>query len=161
MPFVLIDIIVLTIRVKVFSVVSSNCIDSIHVPIINGCEIWSGIIEKWFMFKTFLFFDVLEHPIAAHIVLMSSRNAKQSSVISDNSSAKFRNVLVEIHQKFWLLSIYYIIEMNVFIAPFKVMNDSSIGKFLFHDEKILKELSYVFFNVNMGVLSYHSCLLVS
>jgi len=52
------------------------------------------------MFKAFLLFNVLKHPIAAHIVLMSSRNAKQSSMIGDNCSAEFRDVLVEIHQKF-------------------------------------------------------------
>lgn len=161
MPFVLIDIIVLTISVKVLCIVSTNSIDSIHVSIINSCEIWSGVIKKWFMFKTFLLFNILKHPIAAHIVLMSSRNTKQSTMVCYDSSTEFRDVFVKIHQKFWLLSINNIIKMNVFVTPFKIMDDSSVCKFLFHDKKILKELCYVLFNVNMRVLSYHSCFLVS
>jgi len=43
------------------------------------------------------------------------------------SSTEFRNVLVEIHQKFRLLSIDHIVEMNVFVSPFKVMDDSSVS----------------------------------
>ncbi len=161
MPFVLIDIIVLTISVKVLCIVSTNSIDSIAVPIINGCEIWSRIVKKRFMLKAFLLFNILKHPIATHIVLMSSCNTKQSTMVCYDCSAEFRDVLVEIHQKFWLLSIHNIIKMDVLVSPFKVMDYSSVCKFLFHDEKILKELCDVLFNVNMGVLSYHCSFLVS
>ena len=113
------------------------------------------------MFKTFLFFYVFKHPVTAHVILMPSCNTKQSSMICHYSSTEFWNVFVKIHQKFRLLSINYIIKMNVFVAPFKIMNDSSICELLFHDEEILKEFSNVFFDVYMRVLSYHCSLLIT
>jgi hypothetical protein len=82
-------------------------------------------------------------------------------VIGDHSSTEFRDVLVKIHQKFRLLSIDNIIEVNVFVSPFKVMDDPSVSQLLLHYEKVLKELNDVFLDVNVRVLCNHGRLLAS
>lgn len=46
MPLVLVDIIVLAISVEVLSVVSTNSVDPIHIPVVNCCEIAPGVVEK-------------------------------------------------------------------------------------------------------------------
>lgn len=71
-------------------------------------------------------------------------------MIGNNCSAELWNILVEINKILSLLSIDHIVKMNVFVSPFKVMNDSSISKLFLHNEKTLKELNDVFFDVYMA-----------
>jgi len=86
---------------------------------------------------------------------MSSCYTKQPTMISYNCSAEFRNVFIKIDKVFGLLSIYDIIEMNVFVSPFKVMNDPPVCELLFNYKKTLKELYNVFLNINMTEFRNH------
>ena len=49
--------------------------------------------------------------------------------------------------------------MNIFVTPFKVMNDSFVSKFLFNNEDVLKEFDNPFIDVKMIEFSNH-CFLV-
>lgn len=71
---------------------------------------------------------------------MSSSDTEQSSMICDNGSTEFRDVVREVNQVFRLFSGMNIIEMNVFVTPLEVMNDSFICEFLLKDEDILEEI---------------------
>ena len=76
-------------------------------------------------------------------------------MVRDHCPTELRNVLIEIYQILSLLLIDHIIEMNVLIAPLEVMNNSPISQFLLDYEKLLEELDYVLFNVNMIILGNH------
>jgi hypothetical protein len=80
-------------------------------------------------------------------------------VISYNCSTELRNVFVKVNQVFGLLSIHNVVEVNVLVAPLKVMDDPPVSQFLLHDEKRLEEFYNVFFNINMVILSDH-CFLI-
>ncbi len=155
MPLILVHIVVLTVRVKVFGIVTSNSIDPVHVSIVNSSEIRPGIVEKSSVLQTLLFFYVLKHPVAAHIVLVSPCYAKQSSMVSYNSPTEFRNVFVKVNQVLCLFAIDYIVEMDIFVAPFKVVNDSSVSQLFLDYEKALEKLNDMFFYVNMAEFGYH------
>ena len=80
-------------------------------------------------------------------------------MIAHYSSAELGNVILEINKIFRLLVCRHIIEMNVLIAPFEIMDDSFIGELLLDDEDILEELNNSFFDIKMIELGNH-CLLV-
>jgi len=111
------------------------------------------------MLKTLFLLDVLKHPIAAHVILMTTCNTKETSVICDDCSTEFGNVLVEINKEFRLFAIDDIVEVNVLVAPFEIVNDSSVCQLLLHDEKVLKEFDNVLFDVNMRIFRNHCCFL--
>lgn len=155
MPLILVNIVVLAVRVKVFGIVTPNSIDPVHVSIVNGSEIRPRIVEKSSVLQTLLFLNVLKHPVAAHIVLMSPCYAEQSSMVSNNSPTEFRNVFVEVNQVLCLLAIDHIVEMDIFVAPLKVVNDSSVSQLFLDNEKTLEKLNYMLFYVNMAEFGYH------
>jgi hypothetical protein len=90
---------------------------------------------------------------------VSATNTKQSTVITDNSSTELRYVGFEVNKVFGLFKGDHIIEMYVFIAPLKVVNDTLICKFLFYNKNVLEKLNDPFVYVKMVELSNH-CLLV-
>lgn len=110
------------------------------------------------MFKTFVLFDVLQHPFTALIVLVSASNAKQSSVVSDNSTAEFRNVVVKVNQVLRLLMTLNIIEMDVFVPPFEVVDNPLICQFFLYNEDVLKEINNSFVDIKMVKLCNHCFL---
>jgi len=53
----------------------------------------------------------------------------------------------------------YIIKVDIFVTPFKIMNDTLISQLFFKDEDVLKEVQNSFFDVKMIKFSYHSLLI--
>ena len=106
-----------------------------------------------------MFLYIFKHPITTDIILMSSSNTKQSSMVAYDSSAELRNIIFEIYKIFWLLMCRNIIEVNIFITPFKIMNDPFICQFLLDNEYILEELNNSFFDIKMIELGNHSLLI--
>lgn len=53
----------------------------------------------------------------------------------------------------------HIIEMNVFISPFKVVDNSFVGQLLFNNEDILEKVNDSFLYVEMVKFSNH-CFLI-
>ena len=90
---------------------------------------------------------------------MSPSNAEKPPLVSDDSSAEFWDILIEIYKIFGLFPIYHIVEMNIFIAPLEVMDDSSIGQLLLHDEHGLEKFDNVLINVDVVILSDHGFLI--
>jgi hypothetical protein len=49
------------------------------------------------MFKTSVFFYILEHPIAAYIILVTTGNAIESTMVSNDSTTKLWNIALEVN----------------------------------------------------------------
>jgi hypothetical protein len=81
-------------------------------------------------------------------------------MISDNCPAELRNIVVEVNQVFGLFVRLDIIEMDVFVAPFKVVDYSLICQFLFHYEDILKEINDSLLDVKVVEFCYHGLLVL-
>jgi len=90
---------------------------------------------------------------------MSTSNAEQSSMITNDSPAELRDVILEVNQKFRLFMRDNIIEMDVLVTPLKVMNDTFVCQLLLHDEDVLEEVHDTLLNVEVIKFSYH-CLLI-
>jgi hypothetical protein len=54
---------------------------------------------------------------------MPTRNTKKTAMVRNYSTTELRDIVFEINQVFALLMSRNIIKMNIFIAPFEVMND--------------------------------------
>ena len=80
-------------------------------------------------------------------------------MITDNSPAKFRNVIFEINQILGLLMSGHIVKVNIFITPFEIMNYTFISQFFLDNKYILEKVYYSLFDVKMIEFSYH-CFLV-
>ena len=53
----------------------------------------------------------------------------------------------------------YIVEVNVLVTPFKVVDNTFISQLLLHDKEVLEEVHYALVDVKVVKLSYH-CFLV-
>jgi len=91
---------------------------------------------------------------------MSTCNAKETAMVTDNGSAEFGNVVFEVHQILALFMCCHIIKMNVLVSPFEVVDDSFVRQLLFYDEDALKEIDDTLFDVEMVKFSYHSLLIL-
>lgn len=102
--------------------------------------------------------DVLQHPITADIILVSSRDTEETAMFAYYCSAKLRNVILEINQVLRLLMCGHIIEMDILIAPLKIVDNALVGQLLFHNENTLEKIDYTLFYVKMVKFSDHSFL---
>lgn len=105
-----------------------------------------------------MLFHILKHPIAANVVLVTTSDTEKSSMVTDHSPTKLGNVIFKVYEVFRLLVSCYIVKMNVFIAPFEVVDDSFICEFLFHNKNILKEVYNPLLNVEMIKFRDHRLL---
>ena len=112
------------------------------------------------MFKLFMLFNIFKHPVAADVVLMTSSDAKQSSMVAHDSSTELWNVILKVNQVLRLLMSCDIVKVNVFIAPFEIVDDSFIGELFLDDEDVLKEVNNSFFDVKVIEFCYHSFLVL-
>ena len=103
--------------------------------------------------------NVLKHPVTAHIVLVATSYTKEPTMVTHNSPAELRDVVLEVNKIFGLLVSGDIIKMNVFVAPLEVMYYSLVSELLFDDENILKEVNNSLFDIEMVELSNH-CFLI-
>jgi len=106
-----------------------------------------------------MLFNVLKHPIAAYIVLMATTNAEKSTMIAYHCTTELGNITLKINQILRLFMCNYIIKVNIFVTPLKIMNDPLIGKFFLNNENVLEELNYPFVNVKVVEFGNH-CFLV-
>ena len=111
------------------------------------------------MLQALLLLNILQHPVTTHIILVSAGDTEQSSMVRDHCSAEFRNVLVEIYEILRLLLVDDIVEMNVLVSPFEVVDDPPVRQLLLDYEQALEELNDMLLDVYMIVLSDH-CLLI-
>lgn len=69
---------------------------------------------------------------------MSTSDTEEASMVCNDCSTELWNVLVEVNEVLGLFSVDYIVKVNVFVAPFEVVDDSSICEFLFHNKRLWK-----------------------
>jgi hypothetical protein len=103
---------------------------------------------------------VLKHPVAAHVILVSTCNAEKSPVISDYCAAKLGDVALEVNQVLRLLSSVHIVEVDVFVAPLEVVDDSFVGKLLLQNENVLEEIEDALLDIKVVEFCYHSLLIL-
>jgi len=106
-----------------------------------------------------VFLDVLEHPIAAHVVLVAACDTEQPSMVTHDGPAELGNIVFEINKVLGLLVGCHIVEMNILVAPFKVVDDALICQLLLDDENVLEEVDDPLLDVEVVELRDH-CLLV-
>ena len=80
-------------------------------------------------------------------------------MITDYSPAELWNIVLKIYKVLGLLVSCDIIEMNILVTPFKVVDDTFICQFILDYEYILEEVYDSLLNVKVVKLSNH-CLLV-
>jgi hypothetical protein len=103
--------------------------------------------------------NILEHPVTAHVILMSTSDAKESTMITDNCSAKLWDVIFEVDEVLALFMCRHIIEMNILVTPLEVMDDALISQLFLNNENILEEVDYPLFNIKMIELGNHRLLI--
>jgi hypothetical protein len=81
-------------------------------------------------------------------------------MICDNCAAELRYIALEIYQIFRLLPCVNIIEVNVFVAPLKVVNYTLVSQFLLQNENVLEEVQDALLNVEVIEFSNHSLLVL-
>ena len=80
-------------------------------------------------------------------------------MVTHNCSAKLWYIVFKINQVFALLVRDHIIKVDVFVAPFKVVDYAFVCQLLLHDEEVLEKLYYSFIDVKVIELSDH-CFLI-
>lgn len=103
---------------------------------------------------------VLKHPVAANVVLMTTRDAVQPTVIRDHRAAELGNVVLKVNQVLALLVADHVIEMDVLVPPLEVVDDSLVGELLLDDEEILKEVDDSFIDIEVIKLGNHRLLVL-
>ena len=53
-----------------------------------------------------------------------------------------------------------IVEMNVLVAPFEVMDNALVSQLFLHNENVLEEIDDSLIDIEMVELSYHSFLIL-
>jgi hypothetical protein len=91
--------------------------------------------------------------------LVAAGDAEEATMITHHRPAKLWNIIFEVNEVFRLLVCCYVVKMNVFVAPFEIMNYPFISKFFLDNKCILKEVNDSFLDIEMVELRNH-CLLV-
>jgi hypothetical protein len=91
---------------------------------------------------------------------MSTSYAEKSSVITNYSSTKFRNIVFKVNQILRLLMRGNIVEVNILIAPLKVMNNPLICQLFFDYENVLEEVDDPLLDVKVIEFGDHSLLIL-
>ena len=102
---------------------------------------------------------ILEHPVAADILLHTPGDAVEPSVIADNGSAELGNVDLKVNEVLALFVGYDIVEVYIFVTPFKIMNNALVCQLFLHYEKVLEKFSDSFVDVKVIELCNHSFLI--
>lgn len=79
-------------------------------------------------------------------------------MVSDYGPTEFGNVVDKINQVFRLFSRVHIIKVNIFIAPFKVVDYPLICQLFLQDENVLEKVNDSLFDVKVIEFCYHSFL---
>ena len=90
---------------------------------------------------------------------MAAADAKKSAVVGNNSSTELGDVGLEIYQILGLFECYNIIEVNILVAPFKVVNNSFVSELLLDNEQVLEEFHDTLVDIKVVKFRDH-CLLV-
>ena len=157
-PFISTDVVVLASAVKVLCIVSSNHINAVFFALVDGSKIRSGVIQISSVLKHSVLFNILKHPVAADVVLMPTSDAVEAAVVRNDRAAKLGNIVFKVHKVFGLFVRNHIIEVDVFVAPFKIVDDSFVSQLLLHDEQILEKVNNALVDVEMIELCYHRLL---
>ena len=134
----------LAVGVEVLGVVAADHVDAILFTLVDRREVRARVVELRAVLETLALLDVLKHPRAAHVVEVAASDAKEASVIGDNGAAELGNVVVEVYEVLGLLVVDNIVEVNVLVASFEVVDDAPVCQLLLDDENALEKIDYPF-----------------
>lgn len=80
-------------------------------------------------------------------------------MITDNSSTKLRDIVLEVNEVLGLLMCHDIIKVYILIAPFEVVNNALVRQLLLDDEDVLEEFDDSLLYVKMIKLCNHGLLI--
>ena len=104
--------------------------------------------------------DILQHPVAAHVLLHATGDAVQAPVVAHHRPAELRDIVLEINQILALLVRDDIVEVDVLVAPLEVVNDPLVCQLLLHDEDVLKEVDDSLIDVEVVKFGNHRLLIL-
>ena len=92
------------------------------------------------MLQLLVFLDVLEHPVAAHVVLVTTADTEHFTFVSDQGAAELGNEVVVVQHNLLTRLLVHIVKVNVFGAPFEVMHKFARAVTLLEDERVVQQL---------------------
>ena len=81
-------------------------------------------------------------------------------MVTNDCSTEFRNVVLEVYEVLALLVRDDIIEVNILVTPFEVVNYALIGEFLLYNEQVLEELDDSLVNIEVVEFCDHRLLIL-
>ena len=97
---------------------------------------------------------VFEHPITAHIILVTTTDAKNFAFISDKSPTELWNNAFIVKYNFFGCLLFNIIEVDIFGAPLEVMHKLSRAVRFLQNEGVMKKLLKFSKYINIGIVRY-------
>lgn len=107
-----------------------------------------------------MLFNVFEHPVTADIILMTPSDTEKSAMVTDDCSAELGNIIFKVNEILRLFVSCDIVEMNIFVAPFEVMDYPFIRQLFLDDENILKEVYNPLLDIKVIKLCDHGLLVL-
>jgi len=74
-PLICADIVVLARLVEVLRIVAPDDVNAVLLALVDGCEVAARVVEVGPVLEHAVLLDVLEHPVAADVLLLAARNA--------------------------------------------------------------------------------------
>lgn len=121
-PGVVLDVVLLASGIKGLCVVASNHKNETSLRIECG-EVTASEEQGTSINEHLFLINILHHPVAAHVILVTAANAEDATFISHYSSAKLRDVEVILQGDLMRDHLIDIEEVNVLRAPFKVVHE--------------------------------------
>jgi hypothetical protein len=81
-------------------------------------------------------------------------------MVRHNRATELRDVRLKVNQILRLLKCLNIIKMDVFIAPFEVVDNPLVCQLFFHYEQILEKFDDSLIYIEMVKLGYHRLLIL-
>lgn len=159
-PAVNCHVVVLTAAVEVLRIIAANDVDAVSLAFVDGGEVRARLVELGSMLKAAVLLNVLEHPVAAHVVLVAPCDAEKPPVVCHDSATELGNVGLEVDQVLALLARVHIVEVDVLVAPLEVVDYPLVRQLLLQDEDVLKELKDALLDVEMIEFGDHGLLVL-
>ena len=159
-PLIDADVVVLARLVEVLGVVAADDVDAIFFGLVDGREVRPRVVEVRPVLELFVLLDVLEHPVAAHVVLVATGDAEEAPVVTHHRSAELGNVVFEVDEVLGLLVRCDVVEVDVLVAPFEVVDDALVCQLLLDDENVLEEVDDSLLNIKVIELGNHGFLVL-
>ena len=95
---------------------------------------------------------ILQHPVAAHVVLVTTSDAENLSFVGNKGSAEFWNNELVIEANFLARVLIHIVEVNILGSPFEVVDKLAGAVALLENEGVMEQLRKLAEHVDVRVV---------